>query len=326
MQTAAWGYKDLNTALGSWAELKHDTVLYSKAPEGAGGGGPPLSDPAPSYVEPNPEAFYRMAYMAQSLAGGLQAHTSLDVPLGDDATQLPVSQYVQGISDLGDRLKLLGDIAAKELAGQPITAEENNAITLCLGLIECINENTGYNIPSSEMPKAPVIAAVAGAGDNILEVGVGGIDRIYVVVPLEGQLEVAQGGIFSYYEFAQPRDQRLTDDEWRTKLTDPQAPALPAWASNFVGSGGHPAEWLAFRKNDVYIVNEAGNNLNVRTAPTTSASIVTQLTTGAYVQILDGPVTADGHTWWKVQSLDYNTEPTGWAVENHDWYERSYLP
>jgi hypothetical protein len=57
MQTPAWGYKDLNAALGSWAELKHDTVLYTKMPEMAAGGGPPMSGPAPSLVEPNPAAF-----------------------------------------------------------------------------------------------------------------------------------------------------------------------------------------------------------------------------------------------------------------------------
>ena len=72
MQTKAWSYKDLNTGLGSWAELKHDTILYTKMPEGAGGGGPPMSEPAASYVEPNPTAFYRMGYMAKMLSCGLQ--------------------------------------------------------------------------------------------------------------------------------------------------------------------------------------------------------------------------------------------------------------
>ena len=36
MQTTGWGYKDVNSVLGSWAELKHDTVLYAKMPEGIG--------------------------------------------------------------------------------------------------------------------------------------------------------------------------------------------------------------------------------------------------------------------------------------------------
>ena len=43
MQTAQWDKKNMNAALASWAELKHDAILYAKQPMGAecGGGGPP---------------------------------------------------------------------------------------------------------------------------------------------------------------------------------------------------------------------------------------------------------------------------------------------
>ena len=43
MQTALWDKKNMNAALASWAELKHDAILYAKQPMGAecGGGGPP---------------------------------------------------------------------------------------------------------------------------------------------------------------------------------------------------------------------------------------------------------------------------------------------
>lgn len=54
MQTPEWGYKNLNTALASWAELKHDAILYGEQPMAAecGGAGPP--DPiVVGYVEPN---------------------------------------------------------------------------------------------------------------------------------------------------------------------------------------------------------------------------------------------------------------------------------
>ena len=73
MRTSAWGYRDLNTALGSWAELKRDTTLYTKMPEPAAGGGPPTSGPAPAYVEPNPPVFYRLAYISHALRDGLIA-------------------------------------------------------------------------------------------------------------------------------------------------------------------------------------------------------------------------------------------------------------
>ena len=71
MQTPAWRYKEINSMLSSWAELKHDTILYAKMPEGLGGGGPPTSAPAPAYVEPNPNLYYRLAFAARSMYDGL---------------------------------------------------------------------------------------------------------------------------------------------------------------------------------------------------------------------------------------------------------------
>jgi hypothetical protein len=331
MQTAVWGYKDLNAALGSWAELKHDTILYTKMPEGAGGGGPPMSGPAPSYVEPEPQVFYRLAYMAKTLSCGLQESILQIGPCQTDysysSTDTSPEGYANGLMALANRFQAFGDIASKELAGEMLTQDENSLITDCLGMIECMNQETPYNRPAGEMPKVPVVAAVAGAQDSVLEVGVGNVDRIYVAVPLEGQWEVAQGGVFAYYEFTQPRDQRLTDEEWRTKLAGGDAPALPAWAGNFVLTGGKPTAWLAFRVGDVYIITQAGDKLNVRDQSTTSGKVLTQLHTGDYIEIVDGPVQANGYTWWKISTCaGCENADEGWTVENQDWYERSYLP
>ncbi|MCJ7433819.1 MAG: DUF3160 domain-containing protein [Anaerolineales bacterium] len=325
MQTKAWSFKDLNTALGSWAELKHDTILYTKMPEGAGGGGPPMSAPGPSYVEPNPVAFYRMAYMSRALGSGLEQRLFLYSPSEEDlGSGLSVDQYVSNMYSLGDKFEAFGDIAAKELAGEPLTEDENWIITDCLGMIECMNQESPYNLPAGEMPKPPIIAAVSGAQDKVLEVGIGWVDRLYVVLPLEDQMQVAQGGVFSYYEFLQPRDQRLTDEEWREKLSGGQAPSLPAWAANFVLPGGEPTEWLAFRVGDVYIITESGDELNVRESASTQSAVLRVLQFDDYIEITDGPVMADGYIWWQVAEPSGKT--LGWAVEDQDWYERSYLP
>ncbi|MGA9192098.1 MAG: DUF3160 domain-containing protein, partial [Anaerolineales bacterium] len=219
MQTDAWGAKDLNAALGSWTELKHDTVLYSKMPEGLGGGGPPTSEPAPSYVEPNPQAFFRMASLARAIGEGVERRVN---PEGyqDTAPPFPeqsASEAVRAMTQLADGLKDLGTVAARELAGEDI-ADLNYAITGCLGFHECVYIQTPYNTPIGDPPKVPVVAAVSGAAGSVLEAATGYVDRIYVIVPLEGGQEVAQGGVYSYYEFTQPRDQRLTDGEWRQAL------------------------------------------------------------------------------------------------------------
>lgn len=333
MLTGAWAYKDLNSALGSWAELKHDTALYAKMPEAAGGGGPPSSGPAPSYVEPNPEVFYRLAYVAHVIIDGLTERTmviSLAEPQPGDFTYPDgIDSLISKTGRLADKFQRLGDIAAKELAGVPLDEDDLWTIQDCLGPVECqvlyMQTMHGYGVgPEQEMLPVPVVAAVAGAEAEVLEVGVGSVDRIYVVVPLEGGLEVAQGGVFSYYEFPQPRSERLTDQEWREKLAS-SPPDQPAWVDNFLITGGEPVDHLAFRIGDVYLITEEGADLNLREDPSTSAQVIYKLQPTEYIEIVDGPVDGDEYTWWKIRLLNYVDPPTeGWAVDHQEWYERAW--
>jgi hypothetical protein len=320
MNTAAWGYKEMNSGLGSWAELKHDTVLYAKMPEAAGGGGPPGSRPAPAYVEPTPNAFYRMAYAARSLSLGLQGLPFTRI--SENYRDPDVDYLLMEMGDLGDQFEILGDIAVKEINGESI--DEYGYIWFCLGRLECSTLKSDYQPNPDDPPAVPVIAAVAGYWDDtksvVLEAGVGYVDRIYVVVPLEGKLQIAQGGVFSYYEFEQPRDNRLTDQEWRDKLDSAAPPVLPVWASKFVLKGGKPARWTIFRIGDVYLVTPEGDQVRVWKEPTTSADVSTRLSTDSYVTIIDGPVQADGYTWWKIE--EFFSDAVGWVVENQEWYIR----
>ncbi|MBI9042970.1 MAG: DUF3160 domain-containing protein [Anaerolineaceae bacterium] len=325
MQTKAWGYKDLNSVLGSWAELKHDTVLYTKMPEPAGGGGPLTSGPPPAFVEPNPEVFYRLSYIAQMLVEGL-AQRGIWASEGYSFSPgtLNSHQLLNGMQQLGSQFENFAEIAERELQGQSPTVDEWDLILDCLGPIECnVQRMRRYGNPQAEMPPLPVIAAVSGAGaDQILEAAVGNVDRIMVIIPYKNQLLVSQGGIFSYYEFPQPRNQRLSDEEWRDLLIS-KPPQRPEWHQEFILSDGLTTDWLAFRIGDVYIVTEAGGTppINLRKEPTTSSDVLDHIETGKYLTIIDGPIQADGFTWWKVNG-DVTKE--GWVVENQDWYMRSY--
>ncbi len=305
MRTSAWGYKDVNAMLGSWAELKHDTVLYAKMPEMLGGGGPPMSGPAPAYVEPNPNAFYRLAYAAQALVAYLKPQEAdwmnrgwLAVSEDFGAHFYSASAYIGHMEYLGDTLVTLGDIASRELQGKPLSAEDFEILQSCLEYKECLDHGSYTENPPEQEP-IPVIAAVSGAEDRVLQAGVGHLNRIYVAVPLEGKLQIAQGGVFSYYEFTQPRSDRLTDQAWRERLEKGQAD-LPAWTGNFLLAGGKPAEVLAFRVGDVYYVTKEGGDppLNLRAGPSRSQAVLSKLATETYLTIIDGPVkNADG-SWW----------------------------
>lgn len=63
------------------------------------------------------------------------------------------------------------------------------------------------------------------------------------------------------------------------------------------------------------IYTTSGDQLNIRSGPGLSFSIITKASAGTNVIILEGPRTADGFTWWRVR-LPGGVE--GWAVERAD--------
>ena len=72
MQNNAWTDKELQTSLGSWAELRHDTVLYTKQSYTMMVTGmPPQPEFTYGYVEPYPEVYGRIQEMMKDLRGAL---------------------------------------------------------------------------------------------------------------------------------------------------------------------------------------------------------------------------------------------------------------
>ena len=95
--------------------------------------------------------------------------------------------------------------------------------------------NSWHLITSEVDRNVATVADVHTSFGSALEEAVGYAYRIYVVVPdPRGGLQVTKGGVFSYYEFTHPSDDRLTDEKWREMLDSGQAPRPPQWTSSFM--------------------------------------------------------------------------------------------
>jgi len=220
MRTEAWAAKAHQTGLGSFAELKHDTILYTKQAAAEGGDGGEIPDRR-NWVEPEPVAFARLAAISDLMRTGLE-----------DRDLLP-RKLSQLLRDLEELLAFLERIAWDELAGRPISESDDERLTFIGGELEALwwrTSDTETDASPSADEQAAIVADIASGGGEVLEVGTGRIDRIYVLVPDdEGTFQVAVGGVYSYYEFATPAGERLTDEAWRAMLDAGEAPERPSW-------------------------------------------------------------------------------------------------
>jgi hypothetical protein len=225
MQSEAWVDKQLSTALGSWAELRHDTILYAKQSytwELTG-----MPEVVKGYVEPVPQVYARLASLCKMMIDGLDSRSLLSTLIGSKLNQL------------FDLLLNLQTISIKELEGTPLTMEEYLIIDGSgkkLGSIVAMPEDD--LLTSNADDDMAVIADVHTDPNSmtVLEEAVGRPMVIFVAVQIEGQVILTRGGIFSYYEFTWPIDDRLTDEAWQDMLTEGEAPPLPSWTTSFVTS------------------------------------------------------------------------------------------
>lgn len=231
MRSPAWADKQLNTALGSWTELKHDTILYAKqvyAERGAGALPPPVPEPPKGYVEPVPEVYARISALASMTLDGLKQRGLLAQPDEQALTQM---------IEMADRLKTISE---KELRGEALSAEEYEKIRFYGADIESLtfaagkeaNEQVGPGgSAATDNLQVAIVADVATDPQNglVLEEGVGRVFPIYAVVPIEGKLVVAKGGVFSHYEFTQPLGDRLTDEAWQARVAAGDLPEQEPW-------------------------------------------------------------------------------------------------
>ena len=143
MVTPEWDCKNLNAALASWAELKHDAILYAKQPMGAecGGAGPP--DPVvKGYVEPN-TAFWKKAIELLDNTHKLLKEQNMLTEKIANATQR-----------ISEEAQFLLRISEKELAGSSasVPRSRTSRLTLSASLTSTSWVGTTCRAPTAVWP------------------------------------------------------------------------------------------------------------------------------------------------------------------------------
>jgi hypothetical protein len=226
MRSKAWQDKNLSTALASWAELRHDTILYGEQSVSEMGGGDEPQPFVKGFVEPNLPVYQRLLALSKQSRLALQ---KLRLINQEGLDQLLAYESL---------LSFCASCSKKELAGTPLTKAEHLRIRHIEGDFSDMTETmlkygTNFKALTQDDLNMALIADVHTGGANALEEAVGKADDLIAVVPIEGKLYFARGCVFSYYEFQVPIAQRMTDEAWKKKLEGGNGPARPHWTSSF---------------------------------------------------------------------------------------------
>jgi hypothetical protein len=251
MKTSSWTDKSINAALGSYAELKHDTVLYTKQPCAEKGGGE--RELPYHYVEPNVELYSKLLWQTKNTKENLRVKDLLD----------------EEIEKVLDRMiemeETLLSVSLKELSNQLPSEEEFQKLQYFGGLIDSIMMRMHYLLESrgyqgDSIYTTALVSDVATVLPNsydkeghYLELATGFPNEIYVVCSYNGVPYLTKGAVYSYYEFMSRV--RLTDDKWHEmlgiakellgdgdnsfyniKLGEPleTKPDMPEWTDSFI--------------------------------------------------------------------------------------------
>lgn len=238
-RTAAWNRKMRNTQLASWAQLRHNTLLYAKQSYT----GMVICEFPRAYVEPYPEFFAAVAAYAARGEEVFREHRR-------------ASEYFASLREIAVRLS---EVAARTARGeQPtdgqsawlktaLTGSDLNVICATVRVYDGWYPRLIYGSATAVAERALdyTIADVhtKPAQDElgpaqVLHAATGPIHLMAVAVKLDTCVSMFVGPVASYYDVNRLGTplKRMTDEEWKAEVGKAsELVARPAWALPFLG-------------------------------------------------------------------------------------------
>ncbi len=260
MRTGAYWQQKMNTQLGSWAELRHDNLLYAKQSYT----GIPICSYPYSYVEPFPD-FYK----------SLKTISDLTITAFNQFSQFyakeKIIQYFMNFKSSCDTLEI---ISQKELENQSLSSQEIGFLTRMMryntqgcsvgydGWYSAMYYDNGsldglidpnYIVADYHTSPADENGTIVG---YVKHAGTGKVDLLITAITMPDGNNVAfVGPTYSFYDYTTLNFLRLTDEEWRDTYL---ATAIrPDWVNVYLANsnGSYIGEgstlWLTGVKEDI---------------------------------------------------------------------------
>ncbi len=222
MRSPAFRTRLVRSAAGSYAELRHDTLLYVKQPLVMMEGGHEKELPASraaGYVEPRPDIYRRVGELLREAAALLPSPAAASRP-GSRPDSAP---------ELLALLDFLTMVSELELADQPIPKAADDRLRDIGSELEALTRGHADRLPDQALVADILTLAGDGGPERALHIGIGNVDELWVVVPRGGKRLLTRGGVFSYYEFLAAPGERLDDTAWAERLDSGSPPPRPGW-------------------------------------------------------------------------------------------------
>jgi hypothetical protein len=240
MTTAAFWQEKLNTQLSSWAELRHDNLLYAKQSYT----GIPVCSYPYSYVEPFPELYEVMIDIGSA---GYNYFQGFKI---NPEIKTVILNYFNSLQSISDTLRMISE---KELDNNLLTAAE---ISFLKNMMFEVQTYTGidydgwypklfYDDKAYEYKKlmgqdylvADIHTTPSDCDGNIFgwvkHVGTGQVDVGVFIANISGGDECAFiGPVLSYHDYTTENWLRLTDDEWASTYL--QSATRPDWVNIYL--------------------------------------------------------------------------------------------
>ena len=219
MQSAGYWQEKINTQLASWAELRHDNLLYAKQ---SYSGGTTCSYPY-AYVEPFPALYNVLKNTADLASKKISTYTFVN-----DYQKSAMLSYYNALYTISDTLAIISE---KELAGAALTEQENSFLknVLYAGSFGCGPTYDGWYLSlfyegdylKQDLIVADYHTAPTDADGNpvgwVKHAGTGPVEMGFFVVPIPNAGDVTcVGPVSTFYEYTTTNFNRLTDNDWQT--------------------------------------------------------------------------------------------------------------
>ncbi len=218
MRADAWRDREVLSALGAWGDFQHATgVMPMQAVAKATASNMGRETGVSAYVEPNPEAWGRVAALAAYIRNGLTEGR------GEKLITRKLESKLQDIENVAAKMM---QIAAAELAGTDLSRDQIDMLRSMPDRIAAYELFSDRSLQPEGFPVTASASTIGGVG-----VGTGHPLAIYVIVPqADGELMLTRGAIYSYYEM------NGSTAEWNRSITASGGTVSPdmSWMNSFV--------------------------------------------------------------------------------------------